>query len=60
MRSFAVIAAVIVGVIALFVLKLIGLILKFALIIAVILTLAAWLGFRGLERNFNSRRQGPN
>ena len=60
MRSFAVIAAIIVGVIALFVLKLIGLILKYALIIAAILTLAAWLGFRGLERNINSRRRGPN
>jgi hypothetical protein len=59
MRSFAVIAAVIVGVVALFALKLIGLILKYAFVIALILTLAAWIGFRGLERKIASR-SGPN
>jgi hypothetical protein len=59
MRSFAVIAAVIVGVVALFALKLIGLILKYAFVIALILTLAAWIGFRGLEKKIGSR-SGPN
>ena len=55
MRAFEIIAALIAGAVALFVLKVIGLVIKFALIIALLITLAAWLVFRGISRRFNGR-----
>jgi hypothetical protein len=55
MRAFEIIAALIAGAVALFVLKVIGLVIKFALIIALLITLAAWLVFRSISRRFNGR-----
>jgi hypothetical protein len=57
MRAFEIIAALIAGAVALLVLKMIGLIIKFALIIALLITLAAWLVFRAISRRFNGN--GP-
>ncbi len=54
--TFELVAAAIVGVIALFVLKLLGLVIKFAFIIALLLTLAGWLVFRSISRTFSKRR----
>jgi hypothetical protein len=55
MRAFEIIAALIAGAVALLVLKMIGLIIKFALIIALLITLAAWLVFRAISSRFNGR-----
>jgi hypothetical protein len=55
MRAFEIIAALIAGAVALLVLKMIGLIIKFALIIALLVTLAAWLVFRAISSRFNGR-----
>ena len=55
LRMLEIVAAVIAGVVALFVLKLLGLIIKFALIIALLVTFAAWLGFRAVGRKFDRR-----
>jgi len=55
LRLFEIIAALIVGAVALLVLKVIGLVIKFALIIALLLTFAAWLGFRAISRKFGGR-----
>ena len=55
MRAFEIIAALIAGALALFVLKVIGLVIKFALIIALLIALAAWLVFRGISRKFDGR-----
>ena len=55
MRAYEIIAALIVGAVALLVLEVIGLMIKFALIIALLLTLAAWLGFRAISRKFGGR-----
>ncbi len=52
---FELVAALIVGAVALFVLKLIGLILKLALIAALLVTLAAWLVFSAIRRTFAKR-----
>jgi hypothetical protein len=57
MRAFEIIAALIVGAVALLVLEVIGLVIKFALIIALLLTFAAWLGFRTISSSFGAR--GP-
>ena len=56
MRAFEIIAALIAGVATLFVLKLIGLVIKFALIIALLITLAAWLGARAIGREIRRAR----
>jgi hypothetical protein len=56
LRAFEITAALIAGAVALFVLKLIGLILKFALIVALLITLAAWLGARAIGRKFTAPR----
>ncbi len=53
MRSFEIIAALIAGAVTLLVLKMIGLIVKFAIIIALLITLAAWLAFRAIGGKFN-------
>ena len=55
MRAFEIIAALIAGAVALFVLKVIGLVIKFALIIALLITLAAWLVFRGIYADSGPR-----
>lgn len=55
MRSFEIIAALIAGAVTLLVLTLIGLIIKFAIIIAALITLAAWLAFRAIGGKFNGR-----
>lgn len=55
LRTFEVIAALIAGAVALLVLKMIGLILKFAFAIALLITLAAWLVARSISARFNSR-----
>ena len=57
MRSFEIIVALIAGAVALLVLKMIGLIIKFALIVALLITLAAWLAFRAIGRKFGG---GPS
>jgi hypothetical protein len=56
LRAFEITAALIAGAVALLVLKLIGLILKFALIIALLITFAAWLGARAIGHKFTARR----
>lgn len=56
MRAFEIIAALIVGAVALLALEVIGLIVKFALIIALLVTLGAWLAARAIGRKFTSRR----
>lgn len=56
MRAFEIIAALIAGVATLFALELIGLVIKFALIIALLITLAAWLGARAISRKFAGPR----
>lgn len=55
LRTFEVIAALIAGAVALLVLKMIGLILKFAFVIALLITLGAWLVARSISARFNSR-----
>jgi hypothetical protein len=55
LRMLEIVAAVIAGVVALFVLKLLGLIIKFALIIALLVTFVAWLGLRAIGRKFDRR-----
>ena len=57
LRLFEIIAALIAGAVALLVLKVIGLVIKFALIIALLITFAAWLVFRGISGKFDAR--GP-
>jgi len=56
-RGFAVVAALIAGAMALLVLKVIGLVIKFALIIAALVTLLAWLGFAALAQAFTRPRR---
>ena len=56
MRAFEIIAALIAGAVALLVLEVIGLVVKFALIIALLVTLGAWLAARAIGRTFTSRR----
>jgi len=53
LRLFEIIAALIAGAAALIVLKLIGLVIKLALIFALLITLAAWLVARAISRNFS-------
>lgn len=53
LRGFVLIAALIAGVMALLVLKIIGLVIKYALIIALLVTLAAWVGFAAIARKFH-------
>lgn len=55
LRLFEIIAALIAGAVALLVLKMIGLIVKFALIIALLITLAAWLAARAISAKFTTR-----
>lgn len=55
-RGFAFIAALIAGAVALLVLKVIGLVIKFALVIAALVTLLAWFGFAALAQAFMRRR----
>ena len=55
MRAFEITVALIAGVMTLFVLKLIGLVIKFAFLIALLITLAAWLGARAIGRRFDRR-----
>lgn len=55
LRAFEITAALIAGAVALLVLKVIGLVMKFALIVALLITLAAWLGARAIGRRFNAR-----
>lgn len=55
MRAFEIIAALIAGAMALLVLEVIGLVLKFTLVIALLITFAAWLVFRGISRKFTPR-----
>jgi len=50
-----IIAALIAGAVALLVLKMIGLIIKFAFIIALLITLGAWLAARVIAAKFMSR-----
>ncbi len=57
LRLFEIIAALIAGAVALLVLEVIGLVIKFALIISLLITLAAWLTFRSISRRFGAR--GP-
>ena len=52
LRGFVLVAALIAGAVALLVLKIIGLVIKFALVIAALVTLAAWLGFQSIARRF--------
>jgi hypothetical protein len=56
MRAFALIAALIAGAVALLALKIIGLVIKFAIIIALLVTLAAWLVFAAIGRKFGGPR----
>jgi hypothetical protein len=53
LRGFILIAALIAGAMALLVLKIIGLVIKYALIIALLVTLAAWVGFAAIAQKFN-------
>lgn len=55
LRLVAIIAALIAGAMALLVLKLIGLVIKFALIVALLITLGAWIGFEAIARKFRDR-----
>ena len=55
MRAFALIAALIAGAVALLVLKVIGLVIKFAFVIALLVTLAAWIGFAAIGEKFRNR-----
>ena len=52
---FEVIAALIAGAVALLVLKMIGLILKFAFVIALLITLGAFFAARAIAAKFSSR-----
>jgi hypothetical protein len=54
-RGLAFIAALIAGAMALLVLKVIGLVIKFALIIALLVTLAAWITFAAIAQKFRGR-----
>ena len=56
MRAFELVAALIAGAMALLVMEVIGLILKLALVVALLVTLGAWLAFRAIGRKFTSRR----
>jgi len=55
LRMVEIIAALIAGAVALLVLKMIGLIIKFAFIIALLITLGAWLAARVIAAKFMSR-----
>jgi len=55
LRLFEIVAALIAGAVALLVLKMIGLILKFAFVVALFITLGAWLAARNISRKFTSR-----
>jgi hypothetical protein len=50
MRPFEIIVALIVGVLALFVLQVIGLVIKLAVIIALLVTVGAWVLIRAIGR----------
>ena len=54
-RGLAIIAALIAGAVALLVLKFIGLVVKYALVIALLITLAAWIGFAAIAQKFRDR-----
>ena len=56
LRSLEVIAALIAGAIALLVLKIIGLVIKFAFIIALLVALAAWITFAAIAEKFRARK----
>ena len=51
-RLFEIIAALIAGAAALLVLKMIGLVIKLALLFALLITLAAWLVARSISARF--------
>lgn len=53
LRLFEIIVALVAGVAALLVLKIIGLVIKLALIFALLITLAAWLVARAISAKFN-------
>jgi hypothetical protein len=55
LRAIEIIAALIAGAAALLVLKVIGLVIKFAIIAALLVTLAAWLVARAISRTFAAR-----
>ena len=55
-RAFALVAALIAGALALLVLKIIGLVVKFARVIALLITLAAWMGFTAIAQKFQRPR----
>ena len=55
LRLFEIIAALIAGAVALLVLKMIGLILKFAIVIALLITLGAFFAARAIAAKFASR-----
>lgn len=56
LRPFAILAALIAGLAALFVLKLIGLLIKFAFAIALLVALAAFFAFEAIARKFRAPR----
>lgn len=56
LRLFAILAALIAGVAALFALKLIGLVIKFALGLALLVALAAFVAFEAIARKFRQPR----
>ena len=56
LRGFEIVAALIAGAVALLVLKVIGLVIKFALIIALLVTLFAWIGFAAIAQRFRDPR----
>lgn len=56
LRSFEIAAALIAGAIALLVLKIIGLVIKYAFLIALLVTLLAWLGFAAIANKFRGPR----
>ena len=55
LRMFEIIAALIAGAAALLVLKMIGLVIKLALLFALLITLAAWLVARSISARFTPR-----
>ena len=56
-RGLAIVAALIAGFAALLVLKVIGLVIKYALVIALLVTLAAWIGFAAIAQKFRRRNR---
>lgn len=55
LRLFEIIIALVAGLAALAVLKIIGLVIKLALIFALLITLAAWLAARAISAKFTTR-----